>query len=129
MRFLILATLLLASCTSQATLAEQRLNAYAEVATAAAELPNHLTGSALVSGLETVALVEGLGLRPFGTSNFSNTKFLAEGLYGSCLDVSETSFIDSNGLPLSLLRIDRQMVEVAFEENLISDLSLTGRPC
>ena len=120
--------ILLMGCSSVDP-AEDVLNDYAAVAMEQSLLPNHLTGSALISARETADLIESLGLRPSGTSNFSQTQIAGVNRYRSCLDVSETKFFDASGVPVFLDRIERQLVLVTLSEGKISELELDGTPC
>lgn len=129
MKPILLSALLLTSCASPELLAERSLNKYANVASDPIEVSNHLTGEALESALQTIELMAELGLSPRGQSQFSQTLITGDGLFRSCLDVSGTSFVYQDGSPVFLDRIDRQLVEVSFEDELISDLRLTGAPC
>ena len=129
MRFLAITILLLTSCASVEATAERRLNEYAAVATNAEQLANHLTGAALESAIQTIEFLSQSDLSSKGSVRFSATTSLDADLVRSCLDVSGTSFFDSTGAPVIVERIPRQVVEVQFEQLLISDLRLTGEPC
>lgn len=129
MRFLALSILLLTSCASEAAIAERKLNEYAANATEAKQLANHLTGAALESAIQTIEYLDQSGLSSKGSVRFSATTILDADQVRSCLDVSGTSFFDATGAPVIVERIPRQLVEVQFERQLISDLRLTGEPC
>lgn len=129
MHILLLITLLLAGCTSPASSAEQSLNQYAQAAANGHGFDDLLVGQALESALETRELISELGLESFGTSRFFNTKHLGADRFRSCLDVSATSFRDSNGERLLLDRLERQLVLVRFENGLVADLQLEGVSC
>lgn len=108
---------------------EADLNDYASVAMQRDLLGEHLTGSALVSALETADLIESLGLKTNGISKFSKTENLGDNRYRSCLDVSETSFVDASGMPVFLDRLERQRVLVTMRQGKISELELEGEQC
>ena len=109
--------------------AEKVLNDYAAVAMEHSLLQDHLTGSALISAVETADLIESLGLRASGRSHFSHTHKVGKNRYESCLDVSATRFFDASGAPVFLDRMERQRVVVTLSEGKISELELEGSKC
>jgi hypothetical protein len=129
MHFLLLITLLLSGCSSQAAVVEQRLNQYAQAAANDANLEQLLAGQALQSAIETRALIDSLGLQSFGSTRFLDTKKVSGDWFTSCLDVSGTSFRDANGEQLFLERLERQVVRVQFTAGKVADLKLEEEPC
>lgn len=121
--------LLLSACSTGVQPVEQTLNQYALAATNRAELPKYLTGSALVSAIESLNLIEQLGLISRGWSSFSDTKQVSSGNYSSCLDVSEARFFVASGDELKLDRLERQLVIVKVVDDKIADLRLEASAC
>lgn len=124
-----MATVFLAGCSNSNFDAEGLLNSYAANSTKRSMLANHLTGDALLSGHQTLDLISELGLLPAGSSEFSQTEQVSNGVYLTCLDVSNTSFSDFTGAEVPLDRLERQRVRVEFSGSLIADLALLGEPC
>lgn len=129
MRISLVLVLLLAGCSNSTETAEAVLNDYALAAANSLDLTGYLTGPALESANQSAELIRELALTSYGSSSFSQTTELATDLYRSCLDVSETSFRDSNGDLLELERVERQLVEVKFSDGKVSNLELLGAPC
>ena len=129
MPVLLLIVLVLSGCTSQAEVVESQLNGYALASSRGEDLTSWLTGNALESSLKSSALVQELGLTGYGSSRFSETRQLAQDRFESCLDVSGTQFRDSNGENLEVARLERQLVEISLQGDLVSEILLSGAAC
>lgn len=129
MPLIFLFALLLSGCSSEAEAVESQLNAYALAASRGLDTSSWLTGKALESDLKSFELRQSLGLSAYGVSHFSQTEVIAKGHYRSCLDVSGTEFRDSDGTVLETSRLNRQLVEVLRQGDLVSDITLSGVPC
>lgn len=129
MPLIFLFALLLSGCSSPAQVVEYQLNAYALAASRDADSSSWLTGKALESALQSSELKRSLGLSAYGVSHFSQTELIAEGRYRSCLDVSGTQFRAANGTLLETSRLNRQLVVVLRQGDLVSDITLSGVPC
>jgi hypothetical protein len=129
MPVLLFIALFLSGCTSQAEAVESQLNSYALASSRGANLDSWLTGNALESSIKSSVLVQDLGLTSYGSSRFSQTRQIAKDRFESCLDVSGTQFRDSSGEVLDVARLERQIVEVSRQEDLVSEILLSGAPC
>ena len=129
MRYLLFLTLFLTGCSSGSDATEALLNDYSRAAALEADLTSFLAGEALESATQTNDLVAELGLTGYGVSTFSKTRQLGPALFESCLDVSATSFRNALGQPVLLDRKERQLVNVAIQDGLISEIMLVGEGC
>lgn len=129
MPYLLFIALVLSGCTSQAEVVESQLNGYALASSRGADLTFWLTGNALESSLKSSVLVQERGLTSYGSSRFSQTKQIAEDKFESCLDVSGSQFRGASGEVLKIARLERQLVEVSRQGDLVSEILLSGTPC
>ena len=130
MKVLIFFTLLLAGCTPGIDSYQQTLDAYSEAAFRG-DLEASLTGAALHQASQSRAVVGELGWTQVGTSRFEETQVLDSNKVSSCLDVSEVSFLDSSGMPISLERsADRILMEIEFSKSnppLVASMKEVGQ--
>lgn len=129
MPILMIITLFLTGCTSEAQAVEAQLNDYARAAARGSDLSELLSGKALASAQQSARLIRDFELSVYGASRFSNTQKLRPGVFESCLDVSGTEFRDSLGLQVGIQRLNRQLVEIRLEGAKITDLNFGGVKC
>lgn len=104
----------LAGCSPNVNDYQQVLDSYAKNAVSA-ELGRWLEGAALEDANQSQELLASLGWTQVGSSNFSQTRLMANNRVISCLDVSGVGFVDAAGLPVELDRdTPRLLMQIEF---------------
>ena len=129
-------SLILASCASQATLSEIKsspdeltlaLERYAGLGSGESELGEVLTGSALVSALETQELLYSVGYRRLGRPSFEVTELSSESSR-VCMDLSGVAIVNAEGEQVETIR-ERLQVSVELEDGLIKTFQVGDSRC
>ncbi len=129
-------SLALASCASQETVSEINpspdeltlaLERYAGMGGSDSELDEVLTGSALVSALETQELLDSVGYLRLGRPSFE-----VKGLSGEsslvCMDLSGVAIVNAEGEQVETTR-ERLQVSVELEDGLINTFQVGDSEC
>lgn len=132
-----LSVLLLSACSSHFALLDKTLNEYAAALQhpiSSQQATAQLTGRALEAATTSLELIETLGLRQNGKSNFEIEEVVDSNRALVCLDVSETYFTDVRGKRVDFKdRAERLRLEVDYEimgnQAFISDMRTTGESC
>ena len=139
MRFLLALlplSLVLASCASQETVSEINpsldeltlaLERYAGLGSGESELGEVLTGSALVSALETQELLDSVGYRRLGRPSFEVTELSTKSSL-VCMDLSGVAIVNAEGEQVETTR-ERLQVSVELEDGLIKTFQVGDRGC
>ena len=129
-------SLALASCASQETLSEINsspdelslaLERYAGLGVSESELGDVLTGSALVSALETQELLDSVGYRRLGRPRFGVTGLSSESAL-VCMDLSGVAIVNAEGEQVETTR-ERLQVSVELEDGLIKTFQVGDSGC
>lgn len=100
------------------------LDSYA-LSAASGELSQTLTGAALFEAQQSQLLLTQLGWRQEGVSRFTNLQRLGEGVFSSCLDISEVRFFDQQNQPVEIDRSnERLLMRITFGSGPISKIAL-----
>jgi len=129
-------SLVLASCASQATVSEIKsspdeltlaLARYAVMGSAESDFVEALTGSALVSALETQELLDSVGYRRLGRPSFEVTELSSESSR-VCMDLSGVAIVNAEGEQVETIR-ERLQVSVELEDGLIKTFQVGDSRC
>jgi len=129
-------SLLLASCAAQESVREViaspnhltlALERYASLESGESDFQDVLTGSALVSALETQALLDSVGYRRLGRPS-SEILELSSELSRVCMDLSGIAIVNSEGEQVETTR-ERLQVTVNLEDGLIDTFQVGDRKC
>ena len=129
-------SLVLASCASQETLSEINsspdelslaLERYAGLGVSESELGDVLTGSALVSALETQELLDSVGYRRLGRPSFEVPGLSSESSL-VCMDLSGVAIVNAEGEQVETTR-ERLQVSVELEDGLIKTFQVGDSGC
>ena len=139
MRFLLALlplSLVIASCASQETVSEINpspdeltfaLERYAGMGSGESELGEVLTGSALVSALETQELLDSVGYRRLGRPSFEVLELSSESSL-VCIDLSGVAIVNAEGEQVETTR-ERLQVSVELEDGLIKTFQVGDSGC
>lgn len=139
MRFLLALlplSLVIASCASQETVSEINpspdeltlaLERYAGMGSGESDFVEALTGSALVSALETQELLNSVGYRRLGRPSFEVTGLSNESSL-VCLDLSGVAIVNAEGEQVETTR-ERLQVSVELEDGLIKTFQVGDSGC
>jgi len=129
-------SLLLASCPAQESVREViaspnhltlALERYASLESGESDFQDVLTGSALVSALETQAMLDSVGYRRLGRPSFEILEFSSE-LSRVCMYLSGIAIVNSEGEQVETTR-ERLQVTVNLEDGLIDTFQVGDRKC
>jgi len=129
-------SLLLASCAAQESVREViaspnhltlALERYASLESGESDFQDVLTGSALVSALETQAMLDSVGYRRLGRPSFEILEFSSE-LSRVCMYLSGIAIVNSEGEQVETTR-ERLQVTVNLEDGLIDTFQVGDRKC
>ena len=129
-------SLLLASCAAQESVDEVTaspdeltlaLERYASLESGESDFQETLTGSALVSALETQALLDSVGYRRLGRPSFEILELSTE-LSRVCMDLSGIAIVNSEGEQVETTR-ERFQVSVKLEDGLIDTFQVGDSKC
>ena len=129
-------SLLLASCAAQESVGEVTaspdeltlaLERYASLESGESDFQETLTGSALVSALETQALLDSVGYRRLGRPSFEILEVSTE-LSRVCMDLSGIAIVNSEGEQVETTR-ERFQVSVKLEDGLIDTFQVGDSKC
>ena len=129
-------SLLLASCSAQENVGEVTaspdeltlaLERYASLENGESDFQEVLTGSALVSALETQALLDSVGYRRLGRPSFEILELSTE-LSRVCMDLSGIAIVNSEGEQVETTR-ERLQVSVKLEDGLIDTFQVGDSKC
>ena len=129
-------SLLLASCAAQESVDEVTaspdeltlaLERYASLESGESDFQETLTGSALVSALETQALLDSVGYRRLGRPSFEILELSTE-LSRVCMDLSGIAIVNSEGEQVETTR-ERLQVSVKLENGLIETFQVGDSKC
>ena len=129
-------SLLLASCAAQESVREViaspnhltlALERYASLESGESDFQDVLTGSALVSALETQALLDSVGYRRLGRPSFEILEFSSE-LSRVCMYLSGIAIVNSEGEQVETTR-ERLQVSVKLEDGLIDTFQVGDSKC
>ena len=129
-------SLVLASCAAHETLIEINpspdeltlaLERYAGLGSGESELGEVLTGSALVSALETQELLDSVGYRRLGRPSFEVTGLSSESAL-VCMDLSGVAIVNAEGEQVETTR-ERLQVSVELEDGLIKTFQVGDSGC
>ena len=129
-------SLALASCASQETVSKINpsldeltlaLERYAGLGGSESELGEVLTGSALVSALETQELLDSVGYRRLGRPSFEVTELSSESSL-VCMDLSGVAIVNAEGEQVETTR-ERLQVSVELEDGLIKTFQVGDSGC
>ena len=129
-------SLLLASCAAQESVDEvtaspdeltHALERYASLESGESDFQDVLTGSALVSALETQALLDSVGYRRLGRPSFEILEVSTE-LSRVCMDLSGIAIVNSEGEQVETTR-ERFQVIVKLEDGLIDTFEVGDSKC
>ncbi len=139
MRFLLALlplSLVIASCASQETVSEINpspdeltfaLERYAGMGSGESDFVEALTGSALVSALETQELLDSVGYRRLGRPSFEVTGLSSESSL-VCMDLSGVAIVNAEGEQVETTR-ERLQVSVELEDGLIKTFQVGDSGC
>jgi hypothetical protein len=139
MRFLLALlplSLVLASCASQETVSEitaspdeltLALERYAGMGSGESDFVEALTGSALVSALETQALLDSVGYRRLGRPSFEVIELSSQSTQ-VCMDLSGIAIVNSEGEQVETTG-ERLQVSVKLEDGLIDTFQVGDSKC
>ena len=129
-------SLVLVSCSSQETAREVTaemdevtlaLERYARLGGDESDLGQALTGSALVSALETQQLLDSLGYRRLGRPSFEAVEISSASLR-ACMDLSGIAIVNSRGEQVDTSK-ERVQVRVELEGELIKTFQVGDSGC
>ena len=129
-------SLLLASCAAQESVDEVTaspdeltlaLERYASLENGESDFQEVLTGSALVSALETQALLESVGYRRLGRPSFEVIELSSESSR-VCMDLSGIAIVNSEGERVETTG-ERLQVSVKLEDGLIDTFQVGDSKC
>ena len=129
-------SLVLVSCASQETAREVTaeidavtlaLERYASLGGGESDLGQALTGSALVSALETQQLLDSLGYRRLGRPGFEAVEISSESSR-ACMDLSGIAIVNSRGEQVDTSK-ERVQVRVELEGELIKTFQVGDSGC
>jgi hypothetical protein len=116
--------LTLSGCTPGESQEQQVLDSYA-LSAASGELSQSLTGAALFEAEQSQRLLSQLGWRQEGVSRFTNLQRLGEGVFSSCLDISQVRFFDQQNQPVEIDRSnERLLMRITFDSGPTSKIAL-----
>ena len=129
-------SLAFASCASQETVKEINpspdeltlaLERYAGLGGGESELGEVLTGSALVSALDTQELLDSVGYRRLGRPSFEVTGLSSESSR-VCMDLAGVAIVNAEGEQVETTR-ERLQVSVELEDGLIKTFQVGDSGC
>ena len=129
-------SLLLASCAAQESASEitaspdeltLALERYAGLGTGESDFQEVLSGSALVSALETQALLDSVGYRRLGRPSFEVIELSSESTR-VCMDLSGIAIVNSEGEQVETTG-ERLQVTVKLEDGLIDTFQVGDSKC
>ncbi|MGA1767236.1 MAG: hypothetical protein ACO4AA_01275 [Aquiluna sp.] len=129
-------SLLLASCAAQESVSEitaspdeltLALERYAGLGSGESDFQEVLTGSALVSALETQALLDSVGYRRLGRPSFEVIELSSESSR-VCMDLSGIAIVNSEGERVETTG-ERLQVSVKLEDGLIDTFQVGDSKC
>ncbi|MGA1718594.1 MAG: hypothetical protein ACO38Q_07355 [Aquiluna sp.] len=129
-------SLLLASCAAQESVSEitaspdeltLALERYASLENGESDFQEVLTGSALVSALETQALLDSVGYRRLGRPSFEVIELSSESSR-VCMDLSGIAIVNSEGERVETTG-ERLQVSVKLEDGLIDTFQVGDSKC
>ena len=129
-------TLVLASCAAQESVGEVTaspdeltlaLERYASLGSGESDFEKALTGSALVSALETQALLDSLGYRRLGRPSFEVIELSSESSR-VCMDLSGMAIVNSEGVQVETTG-ERLQVSVELVDGLIANFQIGDSQC
>ena len=129
-------SLVLVSCASQETARDVTaeidevilaLERYASLGGDESDLGQALTGSALVSALETQELLDSVGYRRLGRPSFEVTGLSSESSL-VCMDLSGVAIVNAEGEQVETTR-ERLQVSVELEDGLIKTFQVGDSGC
>ena len=129
-------SLAFASCASQETVKEINsspdeltlaLERYAGMGSGESDFVEALTGSALVSALETQELLDSVGYRRLGRPSFEVTGLSIESSL-VCMDLSGVAIVNAEGEQVETAR-ERLQVSVELEDGLIKTFQVGDSGC
>ena len=129
-------SLALASCASQETVSEINpspdeltlaLERYAGLGSGESDFVEALTGSALVSALETQELLDSVGYRRLGRPSFEVTELSSESSL-VCMDLSGVAIVNAEGEQVETIR-ERLQVSLELEDGLIKTFQVGVSGC
>jgi hypothetical protein len=129
-------SLALASCASQETVSEINpspdeltlaLEGYAGLGSGESDFVEALTGSALVSALETQELLDSVGYRRLGRPSFEVTELSSESSR-VCMDLAGVAIVNAEGEQVETTR-ERLQVSVELEDGLIKTFQVGDSGC
>ena len=103
------------------------LERYASLESGESDFQDVLTGSALVSALETQAMLDSVGYRRLGRPSFEILEFSSE-LSRVCMYLSGIAIVNSEGEQVETTR-ERLQVTVNLEDGLIDTFQVGDRKC
>jgi len=129
-------SLLLASCAAQEGVSDittspnqltQALERYASLGSGESDFEKALTGSALVSALETQALLDSLGYRRLGRPSFEVIELSSESSR-VCMDLSGIAIVNSEGEQVETTG-ERLQMSVELADGLIANFQVGDSQC
>ena len=129
-------SLLLASCAAQESVSEitaspdeltLAFERYASLENGESDFQEVLTGSALVSALETQALLDSVGYRRLGRPSFEVIELSSQSTR-VCMDLSGIAIVNSEGEQLETTG-ERLQVNVKLEDGLIDTFQVGDSKC
>ena len=129
-------SLLLASCAAQESVSEitaspdeltLAFERYASLENGESDFQEVLTGSALVSALETKALLDSVGYRRLGRSSFEVIELSSQSTR-VCMDLSGIAIVNSEGERVETTG-ERLQVSVKLEDRLIDTFQVGDSKC
>lgn len=129
-------SLVLASCASQQTTSPitaspagltLALERYASLGTGNSSYSQTLTGSALVSALETQELLDSVGYRRLGRPSFEVLELSSESSL-VCMDLSGVAIVNAEGEQVETIK-ERLQVSVELEAGLIKTFQVGDSEC
>jgi hypothetical protein len=103
------------------------LERYAGLGSGKSDFVEALTGSALVSALETQELLDSLGYRRLGRPSFEVTELSSESSL-VCMDLSGVAIVNAEGKQVETTR-ERLQVSVELEDGLITIFQVGESGC
>ncbi len=129
-------SLILVSCAAQESVGEvtaspyeltQALERYASLGSGDSDFEKALTGSALVSALETQALLDSLGYRRLGRPSFEVIELSSESSR-VCMDLSGMAIVNSEGVQVETTG-ERLQMSVELADGLIANFQVGDSQC
>jgi len=105
----------------------QALERYASLGSGESDFEKALTGSALVSALETQALLDSLGYRRLGRPSFEVIELSSESSR-VCMDLSGIAIVNSEGEQVETTG-ERLQVSVKLVDGLIANFQVGDSQC